>query len=327
MHTDPWPQDPSSIPNASAPVRRRRTPSVGVVAAILVATLGPTVDANDLVPDFAAERNGSARVAQVVDEPEPDRTAPYAGGIAARVRTGDGAAVPGGVLVLMGTPGSEVRARLYDSTPFTHRFGRHADTEASNDAARAVIEEVLGHHVPARAFTTPPGGGSSTGLPYAIAYLDLVTGGAFSDQVGVAATGGIDDVGYVHPVQAVDEKTAAAALAGADVLFTPSAPGHDQLDEHGARFVGELHRVRLSGRRLADERHLDRYREWGAARPAGMDVVGVRHLGDVAAYLCGAGSTFACDVEAAISDVVMGGDAAPPAIGSAGSRGSTTERR
>lgn len=299
MDITPW------LPNRSTlfpAIRRRLSPGL-VVVAVLVAVLGPS---------------------GAVAEPGPDRTAPSAGGIAARVRTDDGTAVPGDLFVLMATAGSQVHARLYDATPFTHRYGRHADTEASNDTARAAIEELLGDEVPARSFTTPPGGGSSTGLPYAIAYLNLVSGGAFTDRFGVAATGRIDEVGYVHPVQAVDEKTAAAGLAGADVLFTPSTPGHDALDEYGARFVGELHRVRLSGRPLAEERHLDRYREWGSDGPAGMDVVGVRHLGDVAAYLCGAGSSFACDVEAAMSDVVMRGDVARPPIGSSGS---TIDRR
>jgi hypothetical protein len=47
---------------------------------------------------------------------------------------------------------------------------------------------------------------------------------------------------------------------------------------------------------LNDARRLATFGRWGADRPDGIDVVDARHLIDVSAYLCGAGSGFACRV-------------------------------
>lgn len=59
--------------------------------------------------------------------------------------------------------------------------------------------------------------------------------------------------------------------------------------------LGEVGRPLRTGAPLVAERFLEHYVEWGRARPPGLDVVFVRHLADVVAYLCGAGSIDACD--------------------------------
>jgi len=73
---------------------------------------------------------------------------------------------------------------------------------------------------------------------------------------------------------------------------------------YGARHVGELFRARNTGRTLADERRLENYRNWGTDRPNGMDIVGTRHIADVAAYLCGTGSDYACHIADDLADEV-----------------------
>ena len=150
-----------------------------------------------------------------------------------------------------------------------------------------VTGDVTSRHVVASPIP-PPGSGCG--------YLDLVSDGRFSDGLRVAATGRVRADGYVEPISAVDEKTAAAAFAGAGVLFTASVPDEATIAVHGSRFVGEMRWSRSPDGTLADERYWDRYHAWGAGRPDGMDIVAVRHIGDVAAYLCGAGSIAACDI-------------------------------
>ena len=232
----------------------------------------------------------------------PDLVGAFAGGVAARVRTADGAAVPGDVFMLMATEGSEAKARVFDQTPFTHARGVAADTLGSNHAAVAAVAAITGAHLEMVDLTSPPGGGSSGGLAYTIAYINVVTRGAFTGRLRVAATGALAVDDYVLPIKAIDEKSAAAHLADADVLFTPSTPSDATLALYASRFVGELFRARDTGSDLAGERLWTNYRRWGADRPEGMDVVAVRHIGDVAAYLCGAGADVAC----AIADTLAG---------------------
>ena len=88
----------------------------------------------------------------------------------------------------------------------------------------------------------------------------------------------------------------AAARAVKPSFVTSSSPSHPQLAEHAARHAGHSYRTRHGQVTLAEERGLDDYRAWGAAAPDGVDVVSVGHIADVAAYLCGAGSDFACSI-------------------------------
>ena len=125
--------------------------------------------------------------------------------------------------------------------------------------------------------------------------------------MAVASTGTLDDDGYVDWVTAIDEKTAAAHMAGVDVMFTSAAPAFFTVDSYGNRLEGDLHGARRTGVGLGSERNWSGYEQLGAGRPTGgMDIVAVAHLGDVAAYLCGAGSDFACDVRTAMADITIG---------------------
>ena len=131
--------------------------------------------------------------------------------------------------------------------------------------------------------------------------------------------------GYVNPINSVNEKLAAADLAEADVLFTPSIPTAEHVEAHGTRVVGELFRARNTGSTLGEERQWEDYDRWGANRPDDdLDVVGIRHIGDVAAYLCGAGSDFACDITHLLEDVTDASRTTYDAASVAKPAGSTT---
>jgi hypothetical protein len=264
---------------------------IGVLGA-----LGPAGLADATLPPIAADTVVGESVST------PDRVADYPGGVAARLHIDDEEPVAGDVFLLMATHGSDAAARAYDQTPFRHDGGVHDDTVESNTAAVEFVEDVTGHDVELVDLTSAPAGGDSGGVAYALGYLDIATEGDFTAGIRVAATGRIRPDGYVEPVSAIDEKTAAAALAGAAVLFTASIPDDATIAAHGARFVGEMRWTRRPDSTLAEERHWDRYQTWGDHRPDGMDVVAIRHIGDAAAYLCGAGSIAACRVVEELAD-------------------------
>ncbi|MGB3733702.1 MAG: S16 family serine protease [Ilumatobacter sp.] len=265
-----------------------------LIAATTIATLGLFADGEERPPTARAE------------DGQPDRVAAFVGGIAARVHSADGTPIPGDLFVLMALAGSDASARVYDQTPYPHgRTRDHPESTESNRNAARFIADITGNDVPMVDFTSAPGGGDSAGITYAIAYFNILSDGAFSGELTVAATGTVDALGYVYPISAIDEKIAAARLADADVLFTPSIPADELVELHGTRVVGDLFRSRNTGSALDEERKLNVYGRWGTDRPDhGMDVVGVRHIGDVAAYLCGAGSDVACDITDRLENLV-----------------------
>ena len=67
--------------------------------------------------------------------------------------------------------------------------------------------------------------GSSAGLLFTLADVDLLTAGRLAGDLRVAATGTIGSDGVVTTVRMVDAKVAAARLAGADVVFAPDFDG------------------------------------------------------------------------------------------------------
>ena len=227
---------------------------------------------------------------------EPDRAAGHLGGIAARLHAADGTPIVGDVFLLMGSSGSTADARLYDRTPYTHDRGVHPETIASNLIAAQTVRTITGSDVELLELTGAPAGGPSGGITYAIAYLNVISDGAFTGDLRVAATGRLGPEGHINSIDYIEAKIAAAHLADAAVLFTPTVPTSDARDAYGARFVGELVRDPSAGVVLNDPRRLEMFRSWGASRPDGMDVVDARHLIDVAAYLCGTGSTYACHI-------------------------------
>lgn len=226
----------------------------------------------------------------------PDIVGSRAGGTAARLHAADGTPLAGDVFLLIGGVGPDVEARVYDATPYTHDRGTHPDTVASNLVALETVRALTGADIDYIEMTHAPDGGPSGGLTRAIAYLDVVSDGAFTGDLRVAATGQLNTDGHLRAIDHIDAKTIAAHLAGADVLFTPTLPAAESIDAFAARAVGEFARDAGTGAALNDARRVEQFRRWGAERPDGMDVVDVRHLIDVSAYLCGAGSAFACEV-------------------------------
>jgi hypothetical protein len=250
---------------------------------------------------FAADRTPPVIVTSPDDdqgsrESEPDVVADHVGGIAARLHTADGTPIIGDVFLLMGSNGSTANARLYDTTPYTHDYGAHPDTIASNLLAAQTVGKITGTTVELLDLTGAPGGGPSGGVTRAIAYLNVVSDGAFTGDLRIAATGRLGPDGHVSSIDHIDAKTAVAHLADADVLFTPSAPTSEVRDTYGARFVGELVRDPSAAVTLNDPKRIETFHQWGTSRPDGMDIVDARHLIDVASYLCGTGSTFACHI-------------------------------
>jgi hypothetical protein len=227
---------------------------------------------------------------------EPDAVADYVGGTAARLHTTDGTPVVGDVFLLMGSSGSTANARLYDESPYTHNYGTHPDTTASNLLAAQTVQTITGSDLELLELTAAPGGGLSGGVTRAIMYLNVLSDGAFTGDLRVAATGRLGPDGHVSSIHHIDAKTAAAHLANADVLFTPSIPTNAIRDTHSARLVGELIRDPNTGATLNDPHRVEMFHQWGASRPDGMDIVDARHLIDVASYLCGTGSTYACHI-------------------------------
>jgi len=231
-----------------------------------------------------------------ISVPAPDLAADYQGGIAARLHDADGTPLAGDLFLLIGSSASTRTARVYDSTPYTHDSDSHPDTLASNLTAARNVESITGADIDFIEMTNASVGGLSGGLTRAIAYLDVFSDGAFTGGLRVAATGVLSPEGHVGAIDGIDNKAAAAHLADVDALFTATVPTHSALDAYGARLVGELVRDPSTGGSLNDPRRVQQFREWGANRPSGMDVIDTRHLIDVSSYLCGAGSSFACDV-------------------------------
>ena len=239
--------------------------------------------------------NPSERTTPVVGT-SPDRVAGHVGGIAARLHAADGTPIVGDVFLLMGSSGSTANARLYDRTPYTHDRGVHPETIASNLVAAQTVRTITGSDVELLELTGAPAGGPSGGITYAIAYLNVISDGAFTGDLRVAATGRLGPEGHINTIDYIEAKTAAAHLADVDVLFTPTVPTRAARDAYGVRSVGEFVRDPSAGGTLNDPRRLETFRWWGASRPDGMDIVDARHLIDVGAYLCGAGSTYACHI-------------------------------
>ena len=225
----------------------------------------------------------------------PDRVGELVGGIAARLHVDDSTPVAGEVYMLMAKPGSEKLARVYDETPYVPSSERdRPDTDHSNLVAAELVSDIVALPLEPRDLTTAPGGGPSAGVAYALAYLNIETAGAVTGDVVVAATGELMPSGWLLRIRGIDEKLTAAVLAGADVLFTPSRPTSDLVEQHTARMVGEEPLIRQAD--APGGRGWERYRAWGANSPDdGTDLVVVRHLGEVIAYLCGAGAQPACD--------------------------------
>ena len=97
--------------------------------------------------------------------------------------------------------------------------------------------------------------GSSGGLLYALADLDLLTPGRLAGELRVAATGSIYTQRRHTRVRHVDAKLAAARLAHPDVFFAPHIPPNSSATHHRRLRPRPTHR-RSHHRRLAQHRWL-----------------------------------------------------------------------
>jgi PDZ domain-containing protein len=79
-------------------------------------------------------------------------------------------------------------------------------------------------------------GGPSAGLAWALGLYDLMTPGDLTSGATIAVTGALGADGTVYPIGGVEEKVAAAASAGAEVLVVP----RDNLAEARTADTGDV---------------------------------------------------------------------------------------
>jgi hypothetical protein len=128
--------------------------------------------------------------------------------------------------------------------------------------------------------------GTSGGLLYALAYLDLLSSGRLAAYLHVAATGAIGSDGVITAVRLVDAKLAAARLADADVFFAPSLPANTAQTTTVASHNGHP----TAERSIGDWLNTAGYEAAGriaASHPDALALVTVRDIRQALAWLCG----------------------------------------
>jgi hypothetical protein len=145
--------------------------------------------------------------------------------------------------------------------------------------------------------------GVSGGVAFLLVELQSRTGGTFlPDGVRVAATGQLWPDGHINGVTSVAAKFSAAVAADVDVVFAAGYPVRSLWEVTPAVQVNPTSFA--PGTPLAVQRQWDRFAAAGTQGAQSKDtsagraelpaLVVVRHVGDVAAFLCGAGSATAC---------------------------------
>lgn len=187
------------------------------------------------------------------------------------------------------------RLQVFEHSEATTR-GPQSDTVQSEALAWRLANEALGRH---SASTTsdqlPPWAhirtgnqtGSSAGLMFTLAYIDLLTPGLLAGTLRIAGTGGVGPDGVVIPASGIDAKVAAAMLARPDVVFTTSAP---DLIGHVTIVESEHTRLPTAGRTVAAWLNVSGYEQAGrvaASHPEATAVVVVHDLRQALAWLCG----------------------------------------
>jgi hypothetical protein len=229
------------------------------------------------------------------------------GGYAIRLHTVDGAALPGDVFLLAAHGTNDRKVLVFDDTPYTTTSDRaHVDTIAANINAHHVATTISGVDVPLLDVTTSGGGGSSGGVAYTIAYLDVISNGAYTGDLRVAGTGTVWPGGRHNPVMGIEQKVAAAHVADVDVMFSAGLP---RTLSDAYELPARIERASLTNMATAHatlSERVEMYTELGATRPTdGLDVVGISHVIDIAAYLCGTGSDYACEIVQLIDDSMV----------------------
>jgi hypothetical protein len=223
------------------------------------------------------------------------------GGWALRLQDVTGAQLPSDLWMLAASDDTQATV-LFDVTPAVPAGRRDTFTMiSSNLMAHHTAELVTGTELPLIDFVSPGGDGPSAGLMFLVAYLDVATAGRFTNGWEVAGTGAIAADGNVVSVSQIAKKAVAAYATTPDVIVFPSAPATDMT--FGFQFDSPPSLIPAGTSRFV-ARDWFAYASFGASAAAVADVgavapppmVVVHHIGDLAAFLCGAGSTVACDL-------------------------------
>ena len=247
----------------------------------------------------AAESAGTA-VGPVIDVPAPQfrdsDNGAHRGGQASRIELDDAdrnatmsawyrlAYIDGGT-----------RLQVFEHSSATTR-GPQSDTVQSENLAWLLANQALGRDTSPTASQLPRWArirtgnqtGSSAGLIFTLAYIDLLTAGALVGNLRIAGTGGIGPDGVVTPASGIDAKTAAAILTRPDVIFATSRP-----DSIGNVTVVESHHTRTpdAGVTVGEWLNVGGFEQAGrnAAHSPGTTavVVVVHDLRQALAWLCG----------------------------------------
>jgi hypothetical protein len=186
---------------------------------------------------------------------------------------------------LPGTP----RLRVNDHPPPTTRRPGSAIAKSQDVAwhVAATLVGAGGGGIPGWARPrTGSNDGASAGLLFALADLDLLTGGPVAATIRVAATGAIGSDGVVTAVRMVDAKLAAARLAGVDVVFGPELGADEAAATRVVSHVGPPARERSIGDWLATDAY-ERAGRAASLRPGAVAVVEVDDVRQALAWLCG----------------------------------------
>jgi hypothetical protein len=229
------------------------------------------------------------------------------GGYAIRLHTVNGTALPGDVFLLAAHGVNDRKVFVFDDTPYTTTSDRaHADTIAANINAHHVATTITGSDVPLLDLTTSGGGGPSGGVAYTIAYLDVISNGGFTGDLRVAGTGRVWPGGRYNPVDGIEQKVAAAYVADVGVMFSAGMPTTLSEAHDLPVRIERASLTNIDTARASLSERVEMYTELGVTRPTdGLDVVGISHVIDIAAYLCGSGSDYACEIVDLIDDSMV----------------------
>ena len=209
-------------------------------------------------------------------------------------------------------PGT-ARLRVEQHSPASTRSS-DSDIGRSANVAWHVADVVLGrarglaHAGELPGWARPRTGGAdgtSAGLLFALADVDLMTGDSLVGHLRVAATGSIGSDGSVTDVRMVGAKLAAARLVPVDVVFAPQFPSGTASVTLVPSHLGRPD----ANRTIGDWLNTDGYEAAGrqaAGRSGTIALVGVDDIRQALAWLCGrVGQPLTCSVAHAAEAVPL----------------------
>ena len=208
------------------------------------------------------------------------------------------------------------RLQVHDHNAAT-TTGADADIARSEGVAWQVAATIAGGAGPRQlpGWARPRTGaadGTSAGVLFALADVDLLTPGPLAGDLRVAGTGTIGSDGTVTAVRMVDAKVAAARLAGADVVFAPDFPVGETTATRVRSHTGQP----AASRTVGDWLNTTGFEAAGraAALQPGIALVQIDDVRQAMAWLCGrTGLAATCTLAHAAAAVPLA--AARPASG------------